>query len=314
MSKKLNNKILIIILILLGGILVFTELFHKTEKNLKTNIADFDIENVVKIELKSKTEEGITLTKKDSENWNVSDSDKEYKANLDIVNNYLNELSKIKSQRLAAKSKDKWDEFEVTDSSALKIKLFDSKNKSLLDILIGKFSYKQVADPYGRNNVQGISYIRLANEKEIYAVDGFLPMSLDKKLDDWRNKLLCKLNKSDVKSINFTYPDSSFTLNLRDSLWYANDMPVDVKKVENYLTKLQNKNGDKLNNDFKPISNPIYQLKIEGDNLTNISINCYKTEDEKFMIQSSLNNDALFESDEDGLVNQIFKSLQNFIN
>jgi membrane-associated HD superfamily phosphohydrolase len=314
MSKKLNNKILIIILILLGIILVFTELFHKTEKNLKTNIADFDIENVAKIKIKSKTEESITLTKKDSENWRVSKSDKEYKANLNIVNNYLNELSKIKSQRLAAKSKDKWDEYEVTDSSALKIKLFDSKNKSLLDILIGKFSYKQITDQYGRNNAQGISYIRLADEKEIYAVDGFLPMSLDKKLDDWRNKLLCKLNKDDIKSINFTYPDSSFSLNFRDSLWYAGDMQVDAKKVENYLTKLQNKNGGKLNNNFKPVSNPIYQLKIEGDNLTNISINCYKTEDDKLVIQSSLNSEALFESDKDGLVNQIFKSLQNFIN
>lgn len=315
MSKKFNNKTLIIVLVVLGGLLALTELFHKTEKNIKTDIAKFKIDEVSKIEVtpKGKDQKMATVVKKGDNEWSVSNGDKNYKAGSDIVKEYLEELQKIKSQRLAAKSKDKWSEYQVTDSTATRVKILNEKNKVLLDILIGKLSYKQAQNPYGRNNVQGISYVRLANEKEVYAVDGFLPMSLNRNIDGWRDKTLSKLNKTDIKSIDFVYPDSSYTLTYSDSVWTSGNMPIDTKKVERYLSSLQNKKGYKFNNDFKPTSEPIYQLKMDGDNLTSVEIKCYKTEDGKFAIQSSQNTEAFFDSDENGLVKQLFKPLKDFL-
>ena len=313
MSKKFNNKTLFIVLIALAAILVCTELFRKTDKNLKTDIASFKSEEISEITIKTKSsEEPIKITKKGDNDWQVAEGDKIYKAGTDIVESYLSELQKIKSQRLAARSKDKWAEYQLTDTSATRIKLYNSKNKMLLDLLIGKFTYKQVQNPYGRNNVQGTSYVRLANEKEIYAVDGFLSMSLNRNFDDWRNRTLTKLKKDDVKKISFTYPDSSFTLELKDTVWYAGNKMVDTKKVESYLASLQNKKGYKFNNDFQAVSNPMYQVKIEGDNLTDIEVKAYQTQDNKLAIQSSQNTEAFFESDKAGLFKQIFKSINDF--
>lgn len=314
MSKRFNNKILIIILVILGGILVLTEFLKKTEKNLKTEIVAFNADEVNKIEVKSKdADNSIIVLRKGANNWQVTDGERTYQAESETIDSYFEELLKIKSQRLAAKSKNKWSEFQLTDSAATQIKLFNEKNKSLLNILIGKFSYKQIQDPYGRNNIQGISYVRLADEEEIYAVDGFLPMSLNKNLDDWRNKTLIKLNKGDIKKVSFVYPDSSYTLELKDSVWYAGNLKIDSKKAESFLSGLQNKKGFNFNNDFQAVSNPIYQLKIEGDNLMDININCYEIEEGKYIIHSNQNKEAFFDSDENGLVNQIFKPLDNFI-
>lgn len=317
MSKKLNNRTLLIIFIVLAGVLVLTEIFHKTEKNLKTELVAFNTNEVNEIQIyaKGKANKPIKISRVSNTEWNVSNGKEIYKAGADIVKSYFDELRKIKSQRLAANSKDKWDDFQVTDSTASRIKLFNAKNKPLLDILIGKFSYKQAANPYGRNNVRGISYVRLANEKEVYAVDGFLPMSLNRSFDDWRIKTLCKFNAKDIKSIDFSYPDSSFKLNLKDSLWFVGDLSANIKKVNDYLSGLQNKNGHKFNNNFKPTSNPIYQVKIEGDNLSNIEIKCYATPEKgKFIIHSNQNTEAYFESNETGLMKQIFKSLKDFMN
>lgn len=314
MSKKFNNKTLLIVFIALAGILLLSELFHKTEKNLKTDIVAFNIDEVNKIEIKTKsTDKPITVLKNGENDWQVSNGEKTFKASSEIVKSYIKELLNIKSQRLAAKSKNKWDEFQLTDSAAIHLKVYNSKNKALLHILVGKLSYKQASNPYGRKNVQGISYVRLANEKEIYAVDGFLPMSLNRGFDDWRDKTLSKFNKDDIKKVNFTYPDSSYTIELKDSVWYIKDRIVDTKKVESFLSGLQNKNGYQFKNDFQAISNPIYELKIEGNNLTQIDVKCYKSEDGKYIIHSDQNEEAFFESDENGLVEQLFKSAQYFI-
>ena len=313
MSKKFNNKVLLIVFVALGAVLVLTEFFHKKDKNLKTDLADFNIEEVAKIKLHPQNQEkDIIITKKGDNKWYVTEGEKTYASDQEIVTNYLEELQKLKSQRLAAKSKEKWDKFNVTDSAATNIKLLDAKGKSLLDLLIGKLSYKQAQNSYGRNNVQGISYVRLANEKEVYAVDGFLPMSLNRSFDDWRNKTLTKLNKEDIKQISFVYPDSSFTIEYKDSIWSTNKAQIDDKKVESFLSSLQNKKGYKFNNDFKNESSPVYQLKLTGDNMSDIEINCYVIADNKFVIHSNQNTEANFESDDKGLVKQLFKSINYF--
>lgn len=313
MSKKFNNKILLLVFIILGAVLVLTEFFHKTDKNLKTDLADFNIEEVSKIKLYPQNQDKeITVSKKGDHKWNVTNGEKTYQSDVQIVTNYLKELQKLKAQRLAAKSKDKWSKFNVTDSAATRIKLLDANDESLLNIFIGKLSYKQAQNPYGRNNVQGISYVRLAHEKEVYAVDGFLPMSLNKKFNDWRNKTLTKIKKDDIKQIYFIYPDSSYSIEYKDSIWTIDNTRINDKKVESFLTSLQNKNGYTFNDGFKNESKPVYQLKLTGDNIENIEISCYAIDGDQFVIHSNQNTEAYFESGKEGLVNQLFKPVHYF--
>ena len=155
------------------------------------------------------------------------------------VQNIFNEILSLKPQSLAAVKESKWNEFDLTDSLATRIKFLNSKGRVLADLLLGKFSYKQVTNRSGYpggNNVEGISYVRLNGHKEVYGVDGFLAFSISGKFSDWRDKSLIRCRKQDILKVTFTFPgDSSYTLSKKDSDWFAGDQKADSTAVSNYF-------------------------------------------------------------------------------
>ncbi len=116
------------------------------------------------------------------------------------------------------------------------------RDKDLAELMIGKFTYKQVSNPYagyGGNNIEGTTYVRLSGEEEIYAVEGFLAFSFSGGFNDWRDKSFLKCKKEDITKVTFTMPaDSSFILAMKDSLWFAGSQPVDSAKTANFLNSL----------------------------------------------------------------------------
>ena len=109
----------------------------------------------------------------------------------DAVHNILGEVDNIKPKSLEAVDKSKWKEFNLTDSLATRVRFLDKKGKSLADLMIGSFTYKQSGNPYGNpygNNIQGTSFVRLYDEKKVYGVDGFLALSFSGKFNDYRDK------------------------------------------------------------------------------------------------------------------------------
>lgn len=187
-------------------------------------------------------------------------------------------------------------------------------------MLIGKFSYKQLNDPYGGyggygNNIKGTSYIRLQDEKEVYAVDGFVSLAFAGNFDDWRDKSFIRAEKENITSLQFVYPaDSSFILRKEGKIWNMAGQPADSTLVDNYLNSIVRLEGQSFKNNFKPVTSPFCQLKIEGNNLTNITVKCYQgdTADE-FVLNSSLNQDVYYTSDKSGIYETLFKSKKSFV-
>jgi hypothetical protein len=214
--------------------------------------------------------------------------------------------------------KSRWSDYNLTDSLATRVQLMNEKGKTLVDLMIGKFTYNPVNDPYARanpNNIQGTSFVRLYNEKKVYGVDGFLSFSFSGKFDDYRDKSFLKLKKEDVIKISFVMPaDSSFILKKKDSVWHAGDRVCDSLAIANYLNAISYLNGQDFRDNFKPIVNPLCDLLIEGNNLLNLSVKCYRGEGEnEYIISSSLNPDVYFSSKKDGLFEKLFKPEKYFL-
>ena len=100
---------------------------------------------------------------------------------------------------------------------------------------------------------------------------------------------------------------------MKDSAWYVNDHKTDSLAVANYLNSLRVLNGQDIKDNFKPVVNPEYELKIEGNNLLNISVKCY-TDDasDEFILNSSLTPDVYFTSKKDGIFDKLFKTKNYF--
>ena len=320
MSNRFDNKRLLYILGVLVLFLILTVLIKipKERATLKDKIIEFDSTQVSTIILNSKATAGKTIEfKKSNGKWNVSQGTIESASRQAEVENIIIEIMSIKPQNLVSKNKAKWADFEVTDSTGTRIKFLNNKGKTLADLIVGKFSYKQINNQpgmYGRNSIEGTSYVRLAGENEVYGVDGFLSLSFNRGFNEWRDNTLVAFNRNDITSIKYLYPaDSSYTLVNSNSKWMIGNMQADSAKVAGFISSLCNATGQDFDDNFKPDVNPDFQMVIEGNNLLSISVKCFKKPDGSYILNSSINPQIYFSSKPDGAYRRIFKSKKDLI-
>jgi hypothetical protein len=321
MSSRFNNKKLLYLLAGLISLLILTVIIKipKEKATLKSKIVDLDTSAVSKIILNPKISNGKTVEFiRNNGKWTVQQGSIVSATQAGAVQNMFNEVLNMKPQALAAINKSKWSEFELTDSLATRIRFLDKKGRNLADLMIGKFSYKQAENPYGgynRNNVQITSFVRVYSEKEVYAVDGLLPFSFNLKFEDWRDKTFIHSRNTDITGIRFTFPaDSSYNLSKKDSVWYTGLQVADSLSVANYLNSLKLLNGQTIKDNYKPVVNPLYQLLVEGNNLSGFSVKCYKgDETDEYILNSSLNPEVYFSSRKNETFDKVFKAQRNFL-
>lgn len=319
MFKKFNNTRLIILLLILAGALLLGKYFRnsKTEKTFRTELITIDTAKISSIILSPKSEKDgeIKFTKLGNE-WKVQKGNIIAETQKGIVENFLGQLTLIKSQRLAARTKDKWAEYEVTDTSGTRLKIYEG-NQLTADLLIGKFSYQQSNNPYGGGfgggrGVSFTNYIRLSNEEEIYAVEGLMPFTFNQPFNQWRNQTFLKTNKDDVTKLSFKYFSENFEISKKDSLWMLDGMKPDSVKFTQYLQSIVSQNNSSFIDNFIPPSSPDCILNIDGNNMSSVKIEAF-INDNEIVLYSNLNPNAYFKSDTAGLFKNIFKEKNYFL-
>ena len=322
MSKKMNNKKLIIILLALVVILVLTRLIKipREQSTLKTDLVSMDTTEVSKIIINNGADKDkpIEFTR-NGNTWTVSQGDITAKEEKGAAAGILGNLVSVKPQRLVATSKSKWKDYELSDSTATKITFKNRDGKTLAGILIGKFNYNQPSGGnggYGRQSFSGSSFVRLPDDNNVYAVDGFLSMMLRRNFDSWRDKSFIHLAKENIKKISFSYPaDSSFVLSNRDSVWYAENSPADSLLTNGYLSRISTTEGSSIKDHYTPGQQPLYSMTIEGNSMQPLKIECYQGDNPKeYIFHSDQNPDVYFVSGNTGLFDRLFKTRGYFLN
>ncbi|MFH1000663.1 MAG: DUF4340 domain-containing protein, partial [Bacteroidota bacterium] len=227
----------------------------------------------------------------------------------------------LKPERVAATKEDKWVEYKVVDSLGTRVK-FKKGNEVLADLYLGKFSYQQAQNQYQQYaNQRGggtkmTTYVRLANENNVYAVNGFLSMTFNREPNLFRDKTLIQCNSEDLTGLNFTYPDSSFTLMKQEEKWMAGGLMADsasTVKVLRSLCKLKGtdfiENGEKYKT-----AKPVFSLKLEGNNMSPIEVKAYETSDStcQFMVESSINPGNYMDGDKMKMFEKLYISKSKF--
>jgi hypothetical protein len=321
MSNRFNNKRLLLLLCGLITILLVTVVVKIPKENatLKSKLVEFDTSLVSKIILIPPITKGAAFEfYKENGRWSVQQSSIISATQEGAVQNLINDALGLKPQSLAAVNKSSWKEFEITDSLATRLKFLDKKGKTLADIMVGKLNFKQQENPYsgyGGNNVQATSFVRLYSEQKVYEVDGLMSFSFNTKFDDWRDKTFIKAKRNDITGIRFIYPaDSSFSLNKKENLWQIDGRIADSTTVANYLASFGLLDGENFKDNYKPVTSPVYQLSVEGNNLLNVTVKGFKEEGtEEYVLNSSQNPDVYFTTKKNGLFDKIFKSKSHFL-
>jgi len=312
MFKKANVRILLIAAIALLAVLLISNYLDnkKGERSFKSVLVDLDVSDIDEINYDpDPLSEGSIRLYKEGGAWKASDGANTFDADKASIDAMLQTVSSINAERVAATSKDHWERFELTDSAAIRVQL-KKQGDILSDLLIGKFSYKPQAsgNPY-QQQPQGkmTSFVRLADEETVYAVNGFLKMSFNKDVKSLRNKNLLSLTQNDIQRLEFTSPQGNYSLNRQNGKWMLDGILADSAKAVNYIKTLANLRSSNFVDDYTSTEKPDYLLKIEGENFAAVEIKAFPADTaNKYVLNSSQNPDAYFSGAKAGLLERTF--------
>ncbi len=300
--------ILIVLVLVYAGIKLGN---YKPEKNFdSTSLALKDTAQIAKIYISSQSEpDGVYLIKNGNK-WIVKKDSMQATADINTVASMLTELANLNIESVVATTPDKWKDYELTDSAATIVKLFDSKGNPLRDYYIGKFRFKRTKTPYGMGtNGTPFTFVRTGSSDDVYLVKGMLSITFNRNFNNLRNQMILKLVKNDVEKINFIMPkDSGYYLIKKDSAWYINGKDTaDFSKVDSYMNMVGWLSDSHFDDNFKPVKDPVYTVTYEGKNFTPITIRIYQKDSLNYVINSTYNPESYFVTLKEHLVDRLIK-------
>jgi len=295
--KKLNNKILIIVLLVLAGIFALSRIFRASsrEGNLPKELLSLYSAAVTEIKIYPNTEKNKEVTLlREGKNWAVKMDNRNATAERGSVTGAMGQFIHLKPLRLISKKKTKWKEYSVGDTST-QVK-FMKGGELLADLRIGKIGFNQQPGQQQFSPGGVFTYVRLSNQDEVYAVEGFLESAFDRSYNDWRDKAFLRLKQNTITKVVFTYPaDSGFVIEKRDKKWWLGTAEADSVKVKGFLSQLEYKNAATFADDFSDKANPQAVIQFNGTAGTLATVQAWRRTDD-WAINSSHQSGIYFSS------------------
>lgn len=279
-----TNKRLLIVLLILAVAFVLTKVFRSParESNLDADVFKVDTASITAVRITSSGNEAMsTLLREADTGWTVEQNTRTAKVARSERDALLRTLANVSAERIVSRKEQKWDNYEVGDSTALEVVLFGNDMRELAHWYVGRQS-------------QGATYARADGENEVYALNGSLRRALDKNFADWRDKTFLEINPAFVEKIAFSYPaDSSFILEKQSDGWMVADVPADSARVEHYLGLLRSKNLTTFAQQ-SPTRDADVTVKIEGNAITPVTVKGWRSEGNRWVLSSSMQDSVYF--------------------
>ncbi|NJO68003.1 MAG: DUF4340 domain-containing protein [Bacteroidetes bacterium] len=308
MFGKMNIKTLVIIFGALLLVVVLLQWFQRsgTDRNFRNDLVEADSAKITEITIIPKGQKEALKLEKTEKGWILKYRAGTYIAEKSSVDAILSGLQQLIPERMAADSEDNWKEYEVTDSLGVRIKV-EEKGEELANIIIGKFTYNQ-------NSQTITTYIRVAGDDEVYAVNGFFAMNFGQSFNTLRNKALGPGIPADINKLTFTYPsDSSFILMKQGAGWNISGQVADSMSVVNYIQNLTDLRGTEFTDDNATTGNPSMTITAGGNGGNIFVIKAFPIDSAGvYIVTSSVNPGAKFLEKNDGLLARVFVSKKNF--
>jgi hypothetical protein len=88
------------------------------------------------------------------------------------------------------------------------------------------------------------TYVRKEGSNDVFLAEGMFTYVFSHPAKDWRDKSIYKSEPELIRSVNYKYGDTTFTLAMKDSLWRLNGDSVSQATVRSLLSSLANLQAD----------------------------------------------------------------------
>ena len=233
------------VLAILAGFLYWSERHKPADETSKLSadtppvILKVDQNSITKLEVKKKDAGPIVLTKSGSGNWQIT-SPKQFRADQSAVSGLASTLSSLNSERLVEDNASDLQNFGL-DQPQLEVDL-TAKDKTQ-KLLLGADT------PAG-----GAVYAMLAGDPRLFTVASYTKTSLDKNLNDLRDKRLLPVDADKVSQVEILQKKSDIEFGRNKDAWQIlkpKPMRADSVQVGDLVRDLTNAKMDLSNADAK---------------------------------------------------------------
>ena len=305
MLRKFSTKTLFIAFLILMALVVTSKLVdhHKGNRTFKGELVAYQADRINRIIIHPQAMNGqqLEIVKKKSNQWFVEVNGNTFHADKSLTESIINSLNHLKPTRIASTQSKKWKNYQLTDSMATHLQLYNGTQLKA-DIRTGKTS---------SNQQRMITYIRMAGDPTVYGVNDDELSDFNRKANGYKSKMIIESAQDKWDQLTFTYPaDSSFTLRKTGTQWRLEAMPADSSRIASYLSSIEHVRHYKLANTV-PSGDPAFSLKIEGAQLNqSIVLNGY-LEGRNFILGSSQNPGVYFMGND--LHSKFFVNQRHFV-
>ena len=257
-----------LVLFILSGVLYWSGHHKPAEDSAKISadtpppILKLDEKSITQLALKKKDAEAVVLTKSNSGDWQITQP-KPFRADQSVVSGLASALSALNSERAVEDKASDLQTFGL-DQPALEVDLTEKDNKTQKLMLGGD-------TPSG-----GAVYAMLAGDPRLFTVASYTKTSLDKTLNDLRDKRLLPVNADKVSHIELVRKngDVEFARNKDDwQILKPTPLRADGTQVGDLVRDLTNAKMD-LSSDAKDATSqfahatPVATVKVTEESGT----------------------------------------------
>lgn len=203
---RYRNLILIAVLVALVAIFFVLRRGNPDEKLLNvftadsTKVGGFELYNV----------SDTIAVQRVGEKWMLSKPVK-WDANPDRMKFFFDQVLTAKySDNPMSEDPKSLAKYDLTDSKALHIKLFNTDGKQIAHCLFG-------------NSGNPFDYFRYQGENKVYRVQEKIIGYFEPDISGWRSPSIIAIPPEQLVKVNVTHPKNSYTLNREGNLWYYTD-------------------------------------------------------------------------------------------
>jgi hypothetical protein len=216
--------------------------------------------------------------------WSVAPADTSatYPADAQAVSQLLSTLPSLQVNAVATRQPDKHPRYGV-DSTGTRISLLGAGNESLGSLIVGRTRIRQPQSQGNQGPMQQmqqrrgtpITYVRAPDRPDVYSVEQSLASLTRRSIEDWRDKRIWAVDRSQIQRIEFTFPgDSSFTMQraapddttsaVGPATWVSAGDTLSTNATSSLLRRLSSPQADGFAEELGPedLNNPRYSVSL----------------------------------------------------
>jgi hypothetical protein len=231
-------------------------------------LVDYDSTAVDKLELISPS--SFVVLEKQAGTWMLTSPIK-YKADETSVTSAIGKGRRLELRKDPVSTNSEKQRIYQVDSTGTLVKVYEKGSPK------GAFYIGKASSSFTE------TYVRLAGSNEVQLTNEMISSYFNKPPKDWRDKSLFKMDEGTIKTVRFSYGDTTFALSLQDSLWRIEKDSANQTAVKPLLSALASIQTDEFV-DSALIAVPKLTAIIEVEGT---QIRFFKKDDTKYLVQTS---------------------------